>query len=284
MSEYLAVTDFYKTLDEIVPGESIRDARIYFVKMSLSAVQEMHEYSQDPRMYDFFEFKPQTTLQDTEKYLRTLLEERMGAQVQGRKAMYWFVKRKEDNKTIGSMSLVGINLQRLSAEWGYALGPQYWGQGYILDMQEMLKAYMFDVLKLNRLWGVTRHDNERTKSSVLAAGVTPEGILRQFYRDEDGVFYDGWQYSILRSDFIAERQSAKSTTAKISKERIASIIAKVLDEPAVSIDSDMSQLYMWDSLNHLNIIVGLEEETGYKFTPVEIVKATSIANIYEILS
>ena len=287
----LSQEEFYQKLDEIVPGKekdeiqsnSIYKKNLFLERMSLDGLKDMFEYSKDPKMYDFFEFAPHQSIQDTEKYLKNILAERMGSIPFGRKAMYWFVKRKVDGVTIGSMTLANIDLNRLSAEWGYAIGPKYWGNGYILEMQETLKDYVFNTLKLNRINGTTRIDNEPTKSSVLAAGAKFEGVLRQYYRDAAGNFHDAWQYSLLRDDYIKEKMEQGNQGTLINEEALIEIINKVLQEPELTINSDMTNTYSWDSLTHLDVIVEVEASTGFKFSPAEMAEARSISKIHEIL-
>ena len=68
---------------------------------------------------------------------------------------YWFVRRKSDDRLIGSAGLIDLNFSRQSIEWGYGIDPDLWGQGYILKIQEALKDYVFNILELNRIHGVT---------------------------------------------------------------------------------------------------------------------------------
>ena len=55
--------------------------------------------------------------------------------------------------------------------------------------------------------------NERTISSVKAAGMKHEGILRDYYC-KDGKFYNGWMYSMLSEDYF------KSINSKIKSKSI----------------------------------------------------------------
>ena len=101
---------------------------------------------------------------------------------------------------IGTVRLVNIDINRRSVEWGYGINPELWGRGYIFEIQENLKDYIFNKLKLNRLWGKTRIDNDRTKSSLLAAGAKEEGIFRESQKDSNGVYYDVTKYQKLVDD------------------------------------------------------------------------------------
>ena len=75
------------------------------------------------------------------------------------------------------LALIDLNFGRQSIEWGYGIDPDLWGQGYILQIQEALKEYVFNILELNRIHGVTMSNNLRTIESITAAGMTHEGIV-----------------------------------------------------------------------------------------------------------
>ena len=85
--------------------------------------------------------------------------------------------------------MVNINYNRKSTEWGYAVDPDLWGNGYVLKIQEDLKTYVFETLGLNRIYGITMINNKRTIESVLAAGAKHEGIIRDYYC-KNNIFID----------------------------------------------------------------------------------------------
>jgi acyl carrier protein len=70
------------------------------------------------------------------------------------------------------------------------------------------------------------------------------------------------------------------------KEKIRKIMAAVFEMNAVVIkDSDDSTtIPNWDSLNHMNLIVALEEEFNVRFQDDEIVELTSLKAIENSLT
>ncbi len=147
---------FYKILNDNYPGVDLQDSKsdpnrkIYFTRISMDGLNEMHEYSIDKRLYEYFEFEPFNKIEDTEKYLKRLMSLE-GVNAIGRTAIAWFVRRIDDKKLVGTARLVNIDYNRKSVEWGYGIDPELWGEGYIFEIQELLKEYIFEKLKLNRL-------------------------------------------------------------------------------------------------------------------------------------
>ena len=68
-------------------------------------------------------------------------------------------------------------------------------------------------------------------------------------------------------------------------ERARKVVATVLGVPLdrVGHDTSSASLPEWDSLNHLNIILSLEEEFGVSLSPGETGEMTDIAGIVRIL-
>ena len=286
-------TEFYRILDEISPeirqdkAESMNISNnVFLERISMEGLEGMYEYSKDPTMYKYLErTQPPKSIRDTEKYLNNLLDQ-VGKKVMGRTRMMWFVKMIEDETIIGTISILNIDYERQMTDWSFGLGSAYWGQGYSLEMLEVMKKYVFEELCLNRIYGCTRVDNEGVINILLALGAKQEGVARQIYRDNHGRHYDGWTYSILADDYFAKYDDGGDVDdfpSEINTDLIAETISKALGGVNVDPSGDMHSIAQWDSLNHINIIVSLQEKTGARFTPAEISGATSVEAIFQIL-
>lgn len=251
---------------------------IYFKPISLKGLDEMHEYSINEEFYEFFEFNAFKTKAETEEYLKKLISrtELVDGDIQ---AMYWFIRNKGNNNLLGTAALININKSRKSVEIGYGIDPNHWGKGYILKLQNALIKYAFESLKLNRLYGTTMENNERTISSILAAGFQKEGILRDYYHKQ-GRFIHGLKYSMLKTDYFS---SIKKESNK-KEIPIGDLINLVKDELKEHIDENSSILNTsnWDSLSHLGIIVNLSNQYEIELNPIEIADATSIKELHKI--
>ena len=206
----------------------------------------------------------------------------MSNKLDGKKAMYWFVRRKFDNKLIGTANFININYTRKSLEWGYGIDPKLWGKGYILKIQELLKNYVFETLNFNRLFGVTMITNERTISSVLSCGMLKEGVLRDYYF-KDGSYIDGWMYSMLKSDYFDGNSEKEKKDIQLNQDQIIEFISTIITEEEININSDMDNTFSWDSMTHLYLLTQLSEKTGLVFSPAEIANANSVKSIISMI-
>jgi acyl carrier protein len=70
------------------------------------------------------------------------------------------------------------------------------------------------------------------------------------------------------------------------EEKIANLLAEVLQIPAGSVADDlsMSDVESWDSLKHMELIVSLEKAFGIELTFDEIVAMRSVREIRRVLA
>lgn len=271
-----AQIDLVNKFTNILP-KIASESGVYFEHFSMDGLEEMHRYSIDERLYDFFEFDPFKEIKDTEAYIEKLLQ-RMSPQSGEKNAMYWFVRRKNDDRLVGTAALVNLNYARQSIEWGYGIDPAFWGYGYVLQIQEALKKFTFEVLDLNRLHGITMVENERTIQSVLASGMKHEGTLRDFYCKKS-IYYDGWQYGMVAKNY--HDSNVASISVLVNMDEIISVVSSVLIEEEITAESSMENTFSWDSLNHMEIIIALKSQLSIDFSPSEIAGSTSIKKIYK---
>ena len=63
------------------------------------------------------------------------------------------------------------------------------------------------------------------------------------------------------------------------RERIKEVLKRVFELDEVSDDISQSNFVKWDSLNHLNLVVELEDEFGVSFEPEDIAEMKSLEGI-----
>jgi hypothetical protein len=68
------------------------DLDVYFEHFSMDGLKEMHQYSKDKSLYEFFEFDRFITIDETKVYIENLLN-RMSSESKEQNSMYWFVRR-----------------------------------------------------------------------------------------------------------------------------------------------------------------------------------------------
>jgi len=77
----------------------------------------------------------------------------------------------------------------------------------------------------------------------------------------------------------------KKDNQKISQ-KVLSVISKTLlvDIKDLDENTNMGDVKNWDSLNHLSLIISLEEEFNLNFIEDEIIKMISVSSIVDIIN
>jgi [ribosomal protein S5]-alanine N-acetyltransferase len=95
----------------------------------------------------------------------------------------------------GALHASGTN-----AELGYFLGPDYWGQGYAVELAHALLAYGFRTLGVHRVYATCRPANLRSAAVLGKIGMRQEGHMREHVRSK-GQYQDSLLFAILEEEY-----------------------------------------------------------------------------------
>ena len=114
----------------------------------------------------------------------------------------------------GSDTAIGIfQLRELepgfgTAEWGFAIGAEYWGCGVFTDGAQELIRFAFETVGVHRLEARAAVKNGRGNGALRKIGAVQEGVLRRSFL-KNGEYHDQVLWSILDEDwFGAEAEEA----------------------------------------------------------------------------
>jgi ribosomal-protein-alanine N-acetyltransferase len=88
-----------------------------------------------------------------------------------------------------------------SAQIGFALRPDQWGQGKGTEVVRLLEALGFRELSLHRIWGARSPLNEASARTLLKAGMIEEGTIRGHLFTR-GAWRDSVVHSILSDEYL----------------------------------------------------------------------------------
>jgi len=87
-----------------------------------------------------------------------------------------------------------------TAEWGFAIGSEFWGSGIFKESASLLLDFAFDTVGVYRLEARAAVRNGRGNGALRKMGAVQEGILRRsFYRN--GEYHDQALWAILADDW-----------------------------------------------------------------------------------
>ena len=104
------------------------------------------------------------------------------------------------NKAVGGIGLtIGIGTERISAEVGYWLGEEYWGEGITSSALKGIVEYVFNELKLERIFAVPLEQNIASRRVLEKNSFNLEGILQKSII-KFGKIYNQALYAKLKND------------------------------------------------------------------------------------
>ena len=125
------------------------------------------------------------------------------------KFIAWTNRQREAGKSLaygvtlkGSDTVIGLfQVRSLTsgfdvAEWGFALGSDYWGTGIFTDAAQIVLDFAFDVLGVRRLEAKAAVKNGRGNGALEKLGAVQEAVLRRSFL-RNGVYMDQAYWTIL---------------------------------------------------------------------------------------
>jgi RimJ/RimL family protein N-acetyltransferase len=94
------------------------------------------------------------------------------------------------NEPVGLVQIRQLEPGFSTAEWGIALGSQWWGKGLFEDTGRLVLGFAFETLGVHRLEARVATQNARGNAAVGKLGATAEGLLRRALRTADGATHD----------------------------------------------------------------------------------------------
>jgi ribosomal-protein-alanine N-acetyltransferase len=94
-----------------------------------------------------------------------------------------------------------------TAEWGFAIGCEYWGTGLFHVTALAVVQFVFDEVGVHRLEARAAVSNGRGNAALRKLGATSEGLLRKSFL-RNGEYLDQVLWAIVADDWVVARPSA----------------------------------------------------------------------------
>jgi RimJ/RimL family protein N-acetyltransferase len=150
---------------------------------------------------------PPTTVEGFEKFIAWTLRQRAA----GTYACFAVTLHGFDT-AIGIFQVRDLGTMFETAEWGFAIGSDFWGTGVFQDGAELVLDFAFETLGVHRLEARAAVKNGRGNGALLKLGAVQEGLLRKSFQ-KDGAYLDQVLYAILDTDWGGKRASITAPAA-----------------------------------------------------------------------
>lgn len=164
----------YADLKIFIDIPVLQTDRLILRKITRLDLEDVFEYASDPEVSKYLLWYPHVDKKFTLQYLKILEREY-------RKMNFfdWGVTVSESGKMIGTCGFTAFDIINNSAEIGYVLNADYWGQGYAEEMIRKILDFGFNVLGLHRIEAKMMCQNTSSSKVAEKCGMRFEGTLRE---------------------------------------------------------------------------------------------------------
>jgi RimJ/RimL family protein N-acetyltransferase len=107
---------------------------------------------------------------------------------------------------VGIFQLRSLESGFRTAEWGFAIGSEFWGNGMFSQGARMVVDFAVDVMGMHRLEARAAVANGRGNGALRKLGAVQEGVLRRSFL-RHGIHHDQVLWGILAEDWRLQRLS-----------------------------------------------------------------------------
>ena len=165
----IKVDEIYRNLPRL------ETPRLILRELTVGDVEDVFAYSSDEEVTRFLRWGPHRTLEQTENYIRAVLEEYRD----GRDGP-WGIEYKETGRVIGAIHLMAISAQHSKAEIGFLLSRSHWGRGLMPEALASVLQFSFERIGLNRVEAFCIVENRAAMRVLDKVGMKQEGVLREY--------------------------------------------------------------------------------------------------------
>jgi RimJ/RimL family protein N-acetyltransferase len=142
---------------------------------------------------------PPTTREGFERFIAWAIRQREGGNY-----ICFAVVPDGMSTAVGLFQVRSLEVGFGTAEWGFALGADFWGSGLFITSARLVLDFAFDVLNVQRLEARASIANGRGNGALRKLGAVQEGVLRRsFFRF--GQYHDQAMWSVLADDWRTQR-------------------------------------------------------------------------------
>ncbi len=175
-------------------SKRIETERLILRKFEADDYEDMfNNYAKYDEVTKYLTWNTHKSSEDTKNYLEKVVL----PDYEKEHTYRWAIELKSLGQVIGAIDVVCCNLEKKSAELGYVLGLNFWGNGIMTEAGRAVVDYLFSE-GFVRIWAIHKVENERSGRVMQKLNMQYEGTLRKYALDNQGELVDVKIYSIIK--------------------------------------------------------------------------------------
>lgn len=168
--------------------------RLIMRPIQISDLDDIYRYSSTPNVGPNAGWKPHENKEETLEIMNAIFLN---------KETVWGIEQKETGRIIGSIGLIDDPKREydMVKMIGYAIGEDYWGQGFMTEAVNEVLKFGFKKLHLPAISAYCFPFNQRSKNIFMKCNFEYEGTLKMAEKIFDGNIYDNECYLLTAQKY-----------------------------------------------------------------------------------
>lgn len=186
----------YKINDDVFSVfPKLETNRLLLMEFAKNDSEELFKMRSDDRVLKYLDRDPHKSVTESE-----LMIEGMIKTYNSKEGINWIIREKNTLNVIGYIGYWRMRKENIRAEIGYAMKPEYWGNGYMQEALTKVIKFGFNEFCLHSIEGNVNPGNVSSIKLLEKLGFKKEAYFREDYL-YNGKFLDTAIYSLLETDF-----------------------------------------------------------------------------------
>ncbi len=147
--------------------------RLYLKKISPEHAKDMYKYSSDPEVTKYLTWSCHSSEKETERYINLLQKKYASGAFND-----WGVVLKENGRFIGTCGYTSFDYTNKTAEIGYVLARDMWGNGYAAEAAKKVMEFGRETFGLQGFCAKMIEGNDASLSVMKKCGMKLQGVYK----------------------------------------------------------------------------------------------------------
>ena len=185
----------YKINDDVFGVfPKLETERLLLTEFFKSDAEELFKIRSDERVQKYLDRDLHKTVEESE-----LMIDGMINTYNSKEGINWIIRKKDSLNVIGYIGYWRMIRNNVRAEIGYAMKPEYWGNGYMQEALSKVIKFGFNEFCLHSIEANVNPDNANSIKLLEKFGFKKEAYFKEDYF-YNGKFLDTAIYSLLEKD------------------------------------------------------------------------------------
>ncbi len=147
------------------PVPTLHTERLILRQLKDQDLQPIFELRSNPKVNEYLGRDRSLSIEDTKEHIRTLQKG-----FQNNEIALWIMTKPIDDVMIGSVVMFQYQQENNSAEIGFEMKPEFWGNGFTSEAVYKVIEYCKTQIQLDSLRAVVQNGNEASLKIIKKAG------------------------------------------------------------------------------------------------------------------